>query len=125
MENAETGIDKETLLKEALEQIVESEPNGLKAEVAREALNREDIKNFFKDLLQHGCISGMIPSLVYYYDTYVFFNKYYHEIEELRNNWEESVGEPLKIENDLKNTLAWFGFEQTAWQIVNKLGLEI
>ena len=125
MENMENGIDKQTLLKEKLMQIIEDKPFTLSAKVAYTALNREDIENFFSDLLQHGCVSGMVGSLVYYYDTHAFFDEHYAEIEDLRNEWEESVGEPLKIENDLKNTLAWFGFEQTAWQIANQLGLEI
>jgi len=32
---------------------------------------------------------------------------------------EESTGEPLQIKNDLKNFLAWFAFEQVAYELVN------
>ncbi len=111
-----------------LQNIVEQEPNSLRTEVANEALQYSEcsgIATFFSDLLQFGCISGMVGSLIYYTNTHQFFDKYYDEIEELRNDWEDSVGEPLQIKNDLKNTLAWFGFEETARQLADELGLVI
>jgi len=86
----------------------------------------EEIKNFFKDLANHGCISGMISGLIYTSETHAFYDKFYHEIEELRHEFESSTGEPLPIkDNDLKNFLAWFGFEETARLIADKIGLEI
>jgi hypothetical protein len=33
--------------------------------------------------------------LIYYHDTAAFFEKHYGEIEELRQDWADSVGEPL------------------------------
>jgi len=35
--------------------------------------------------------------------------------------YEESTGEPLKIPNNLKNFLAWFAFEQVAYQLVSEI----
>ena len=57
---------------EKLQEIVKNSPNTIKACVAQEALEHsyDDIKNFFSDLQQHGCISGMICSLIYYVDTH-------------------------------------------------------
>lgn len=108
---------KKDHLKTQLQSIVENNPNTLKAFVAQEALEQEDIKAFFSDLQQHGCISGMISPLIYYSDTHQFFDDYYYEIEELREEFEDSIGEPIKITGDLKNTLAWFAFEETAHQL--------
>ena len=74
---------------------------------------------FVCDLAQYGCISGMINGLVWYTDTHRFYDKHYHEIEELREDFEESVGVPLSIKGDLKNALAWLAFEEVACRIAS------
>jgi hypothetical protein len=115
--------DKSLTLK--LQEILQSKPHSLQAAVAREALNHEDIQCFFSDLLQHGCISGMVGSLIYYHDTHKFFDTHYDEIEKLRLDYQDNIGEPLEIKDNLKNFLAWFSFEQTAYQLALELGLEV
>ena len=106
-------------MRDLLKQICKNYPQSIKSEVAQEALEYDDPQSFFNDLLQHGCISGMVSSLIYYADTHAFYDKHYSEIEELRSEYEDSTGESLKINNDLKNYLAWFAFEQVAYQLVN------
>lgn len=44
----------------------------------------DDIKSFFSDLMSNGCESGMINNLIYYTDTHKFYDKYYDEIEKIR-----------------------------------------
>lgn len=112
-------------LKIALQNIIKSDAYGIEAEVAREALENTNVTSFFSDLLQHGCVSGMIGSLVYYHDTFAFFDKHYREIEIMREECEAGIGEPLQINGDLKNFLAWFTFEETAYQLAMKLELEV
>ncbi|PCI77818.1 MAG: hypothetical protein COB20_07105 [SAR86 cluster bacterium] len=119
-----TTVSNKTL-KSALQDIINSKPNSLQAAVASEALDHEDIKCFFSDLLQHGCISGMIGSLIYYTDTHTFFDAHYDAIEELRQEYQDNIGEPLEIKENLKNFLAWFAFEETAYQMALELGLEV
>ncbi len=106
-------------MKNLLQNILKTNPQSIKAEVAQEALEHDDPQTFFNDLLQHGCISGMVSQLIYYTDTHAFYDKHYEEIEELRAEYEEQTGEPLKIGNDLKNYLAWFAYEQVAYQLAN------
>ena len=106
-------------MKDLLKLILKTNPQTIQAEVAQEALEHDDPQIFFNDLLQHGCISGMVSSLIYYTDTHAFYDKHYAEIEELRAEYEDSTGEPLKINNDLKNYLAWFAYEQVAYQLSN------
>ncbi|WP_431306831.1 DUF7222 domain-containing protein [Chryseobacterium indicum] len=65
----------------------------------------------------------MIKKLMYYHDTHSFYDKYYNEIEELREEYEQNTGTPIKIEGDLKNFFAWFAFEETAYQLAGELGL--
>ena len=112
-------------LTKKLKKILRDEPRTLKAEVAQEALDQEDIPCFFKDLAQGGCISGMVGSLIYYSDTAKFYDKHYDEIEGLREDYEEETGEPLQAKGDLKNWFAWFAFEQTAWALASELDIEI
>ena len=114
-------------LRRELRQIISDQPDSLKAAVAQEALDQDtsDIPSFFSDLLRHGCVSGWISSLIYYSDTYAFYDKHYSEIEDLRLEYEGNMGEPIRINSDLKNFMAWFAFEETAYQLANELELEI
>lgn len=103
---------------------------SLKWYVANYALKRygdsdNELNGFFCDLLSHGCICGMVTPLVWYSDTRQFFDRFYHDIEDLRHEQEESIGQPVPIRNDLKNDLAWFGFEETAYRLYTEdLGQE-
>lgn len=112
--------------RKALQQIIDDHPASLKAAVADEALHygSDDPAQMFTDLSQCGCQSGLIGSLIYYHDTARFFDCHYDDIEELREEYEANTGEPLRIKGDLKNWLAWFGFEETGYQLANELGLE-
>ncbi len=114
---------EQSILREKLEDIIENEPNTIKACVAQEALDYdcEDVETFFSDLLQYGCVSGMISSLIYYVDTHKFFDDHYDEIEELRYEFEDMLGEPVKPNGDLKNWFAWFAFEETARKLADDL----
>ena len=112
-------------LKPTLHDIIKSKPNSLQAAVAREALDYHDVTAFFSDLLQHGCVSGMVSSLVYYSDTHAFFDAHYAAIEDLRDEVEDNLGQSLQINGDLKNFLAWFAFEETAYQLALEIGLEV
>lgn len=102
--------------------------NALKeyvVEYIKENYDPEERQVFFSDLLQHGCVSGMVNDLIYYSDTHTFFDRFYEEIEELREEWEENTGEPIKIKGDLKNDLAWFAFEETVYQLSSELELDL
>lgn len=113
-------------LKKALATIAHNEPWTIRACVAEEASrDPEYITHFFRDLAHHGCISGMVSSLIWYRDTHKFFDTYYHEIMEIL---EDLTDQWIKIEftgEDLKNRLAWLAFEQVAWDMTYELGLEI
>ncbi len=115
---------KNKYLKTQLQRIIDNDPKSINAFVAQEAIEREDIKSFFSDLQQYGCISGMISPLIYYVDTHKFFDDYYDDIEEIRQDTEDSLGESITITGDLKNTLAWFAFEETAYQLSISLEME-
>ena len=86
--------------------------------------------DFFNDLRQGGCVSGLIGELIYYSDTLAFYNRHKEAINELLtdslegsglNNLSELFGDkwdktdPLIMENNNLNLLAWFAFEETAF----------
>lgn len=101
-----------------LESIANSYDDTLAKFVANEALDREDsFEKWFEDLFQHGCQSGMVSGLVYFTDTAKFFDKYYYEIMDLKAEYEDSTGLEMKLPYQLKNHLAWFGFEQMAYKL--------
>jgi len=107
-----------------LSSIRDNEENSIRGLVATEALEYGDTpETFFIDLSKHGCESGMVNSLIYYVDTHAFYDQHYEEIEELRVEFEEQCGVPLKIPYNLKNFLAWFAFEQTASKMTDELGI--
>ena len=112
----------------------------LKDKVIDEALEHEDdddIKSWFEDLLNHGCISGMVGKLVYYDDTIKFYDDYENEIEDLVDKMKDEFGYKSRPEfiaslngsaesiTQEKNLLSWFAFEETARDIwTNDLGQE-
>lgn len=119
-----------TTLIDKLIEMKESEDNALRLHVIEYILDNcktdEEVKGFAVELMTHGCQSGLIGHLIYYHDTHKFFDKYYEEIEELRWEYESSTGEPFIIgQDDLKNKLAWFGFEETAYNIFNELNVVV
>ena len=97
--------------------------NWIKSEVAKEALNYygDTIKDFFNDLSNYGCVCWMISSLCWYSDTHRFYDKHYDEIEGIREEWEGSAWEHIKIKWDLKNFFAWFAFESIAYDLAEEL----
>ena len=109
-------------MKEKLEILLKENPNTITAEVVQEALDSEDPKGWFDDLLQYGCQSWMVSSLIRYNDTHKFYDNYYDEIEDIRYELTDQwILENNFIEGDLKNYFAWLSFEHVAYNIYNQL----
>lgn len=112
-------------LRKKITEIADENGDSIRKEVAKEALayNKRGYAPFFRDLLSYGCISGVVSSLIYYRDTHAFFIKYYNEIEQLRDQYEQETGEPIKVKGDLMNFYAWFSFEAVAYKLAQDLGI--
>lgn len=117
-------MTKEEKLRIRVRYILENENESIRKYVAQEALGYYSITTFFHDVLHYGCKNGTITSLVYYYQTHEFFDRFYDDIEAIRIEYEQSTGVHIQLLHDLKNTLAWFAFEQTVYQIAGEIGLE-
>ena len=87
-------------------------------------LTTEELKDHIKDIVQCGCISGIVPSLVYYSDTTKFFNCYRKEILSMlqdpdKNIYSEYIYllDQKKYSVSEKNSLSWFAYDNTVIRI--------
>lgn len=79
------------------------------------------------DILNFGCVSGVVTDLIYYKDTLNFYKKYNIEINSLLNETLKEYGlsspsslfgdkwdntDPMALDISNRNLLAWFGFEK-------------
>ena len=88
-------------------------------------LTTEELKDHIKDIVQCGCISGIVPSLVYYSDTTKFFNCYRKEILSMLQDPDKIVNyfddtywlDHKKYSIEEKNHLAWFIYEDITCRI--------
>lgn len=82
---------------------------------------KEEINTHIDDILNHGVNNGSVDFLVYYADTHKFYDKFYYEIEELRNEYKDNCGLPLEISGDLKDFMAKYAFYEKVYQIADCL----
>ena len=86
-----------------------------------------------EDVAKHGCVGGVIPSLIYYVDTVKFYNEHeewiWQQLDQHANvqgvsivkyisqlNGEKDVGSMIQ----LKNLLCWWAAEIGAQYILNE-----
>lgn len=106
----------------------------------RHAESGYPIASVLKDLMYGGCASGVIGDMIYYTDTIKFFKKHKKEIGALfqesisdfgqspaemfaRSGWDPD--DPLAMDTNNQNILAWFGYEETARNLGRKMGLDL
>jgi hypothetical protein len=136
-------------IKKKLEQIKKDNPTTIKEFVIDEILakmddydgtDRANIKSWALDLQTGGCASGFVSSLIYYKETGEFYDEHEEEIWERLGDAADLTGdknifefiarlngsENVATDYGFKNLLAWFSFENTAFDLVNDdLGIEL
>ena len=132
-------MEVQKLTLENVEKIKNETDNRLVKRVCRYILSNweyyDDKKNIFLDVINDGCRSGACRDLIYYGQTKRFYEDFKHEINELiyksdYDNLADLLGsdwdkrDPLALEEDNQNLLAWFGFEETLQNIAYKFGIE-
>lgn len=95
----------------------------------------DDKKNIVTDVLEHGCQSGIVGSLIYYADTIAYYEANKNAINRLLYETMDECGiydpselfgdkwdkeDPLAIDDYNKNLLAWFGFEETMRKVARE-----
>ena len=110
-------------MKNLLNSIVENTMEGtLKHEVAEILVDEltdiedDEILSYMRDIINYGCMSGTVKSLITYKDTEKFFDKYADEIFDLMNEKRDDGWDLNNIEFN-KNNLAWWSFEVIAQEI--------
>lgn len=110
------------LTKKALRELKHSSESELQKAVITDLLSqrsKEEILTYMKDVINHGCVSGMVSNLIYYSDTEAFFKKHFNEIFDLLNEYKEETGEYPNIELNANN-LSWFAYEQIVYNLLNE-----
>ena len=85
------------------------------------------LEEVVEEVLEHGCVTGIVGSLIYYHQTEAFFNRHKDAINELAHELSEDLyGNPFEIYHNLnggcsKNNMAWFGFEEVTRMIASEL----
>ena len=88
------------------------------------------LETVINEVLEYGCVSGIVGNLIYYYQTEEFFNRHKDAINDLAHELSEEIyGNPFEIYHNLnggcsKNNMAWFGFEEVTRIIANEMDLE-
>ena len=130
-------VQKLTL--ENVEKIKNETDNRLVSRVCRYIISNweyyDDKKDIFLDVMHGGCKSGACRDLIYYGQTKSFYETFKFEINELLyksdydnltdlfgSDWD--IHDPLALDEDNQNLLAWFGFEETITNIALKFGIE-
>lgn len=75
--------------------------------------NKDDQNSYVKDVLNNGCVSGIVSGLIYTSDTHAFFEEHYNDIMALVERLEDDSGLMVQPEGDIKNWYAWLAFEET------------
>ena len=93
----------------------------------------DGVEDFMSDLMEYGCISGMVGQLCYYVDTIAWYKRHKQEIgallgelvddtgmsiEDLLSDWDKV--DPLATDTHNQNLLAWFSFEETARRLYER-----
>lgn len=88
------------------------------------------MENAIYDILNHGCVSGVVNELIYYYQTEAFFDRHKKEINALAQELSCDIyGDKYSIYHNLnggcsKNNLAWLAFEEITRYIADELEIE-
>ena len=86
-----------------------------------DGLDNEEILEYVAQIINYGCVSGIVTSLITYKDTDEFFDNHSNEILELLDNdKEEGILDINEIEFN-KNWLSWYAFERITFDIQYEL----
>lgn len=78
----------------------------------------KDLVQHMEDITIHGCSSGIVTSLTYYYQTDAFFEKHYEEIFELYNENSQEFDVPMELS---ANSLSWWSYEHITYELLNQV----
>ena len=108
-----------SIVKNTMEDTLKHEVAEILIDMLDSDINNEEVLTTIEDIVNHGCVSGCVPALIYCSDAEAFFDRHVDEIFDLYNGAKVEYGE-LDMELT-RNNLAWFGFETMAQDILYEL----
>lgn len=84
---------------------------------------KEQLKSYLNDVLNAGCQSGFVSEFIYNSDCKEFYIKHIDELEEMRTDYEEELGEQINNKQRLPHYtfMCWFCFEQYCYDLQSVL----
>jgi hypothetical protein len=84
-----------------------------------EGTKKEQLKSFLEDLQKGGCMSGMISEFIYNSDCRKFYTAHLDDLENIRYEIEDNLGEPVKNRHRLPHYtfVCWLCFEEYCFDI--------
>ena len=84
-----------------------------------EGKKKEQLKSYLTDLQKAGCQSGMVSEFIYNSDCKDFYIKYIDELEQIKEDLEDSLGEPIQNKNSLPHYtfMCWLCFEEYCYTL--------
>jgi hypothetical protein len=85
--------------------------------------DKEKLKSFFEDLQHGGCISGIIGDFIYNDDCKNFYVQHIDDLEEMKEDLENNIGEPINNRNKLPHYtfVVWLCFEEYCYDLYNTI----
>lgn len=106
--------------------IKDTNTTELEKYVYEDILDNDNPEEYIKDVLNHGCVSGMVSGLIYYSDTKAFYIKYIDDIEVLIEDIESNLGEVVRSKKvyPMYNFYAWLAYEETMRQFADSNNID-
>ena len=82
---------------------------------------KQQLKSYLQDLQKGGCISGMVNEFIYNSDCKEFYIKHIDDLEEIKTDLEDSIGESIKNRHELPHYtfVCWVAFEEYCYNLYN------
>lgn len=108
------------------DKIKANDTTELEKYVYQDILDSDNPEIYIKDVLNHGCVSGMVSGLIYYSDTKDFYIKYIDDIEVLIEELESNLGEVVRSKQvyPMYNFYAWLAYEEIMRQFADNNNID-
>lgn len=113
MKALEKSIYKEFDVCEAFNKIILSDLDSY------DGTKKEKLRSYLEDLQNGGCMSGMISEFIYHVDCKKFYIEHLEDLENIREELEDSIGEAVKNRHRLPHYtfMCWLCFEEYCFDI--------
>ena len=85
--------------------------------------DKASLRSFLEDMQKGGCQSGMIGEFIYHADNKDFYIKHIEDLEEYKQELEDSIGEAIANRQNLVHYtfIVWLCFEEYCYTLYNAI----